>query len=298
LLEFKSIRRVLFITLALNLVVSLAKLTVGYLIRSAGMVADGFHSLFDASSNVIGLVGIRVASKPPDADHPYGHKKYETFAAMGVALLLFLTCFEVLKRAIGSLFGDAVQEVEPSGVGFGVMAMSIVINVFVSRYELKKGRELKSDFLIADSGHTRSDILASVSVLVSLIAARLGYAWMDAVAAIAIAALIARVGLDIIRRSSDILCDTARIVPDEVVRVCMGVPGVRLCHAVRSRGREDAVSLDLRVHVDPEMTVADSHEVAHKVEKAIREAFPEVVDVVVHLEPHEQADMGFCRPRP
>jgi cation diffusion facilitator family transporter len=296
--ELKRIRRVLVITLVLNLAVSVAKLAVGYFIRSAGMVADGFHSLFDASSNVIGLIGIQVASRPPDADHPYGHKKYETFAALGVALLLFVTCFEVLQRAFHSLLGNGGSEVDPSPIGFAVMCFSIVVNVFVSRYELKKGRELKSDFLVADSGHTRSDILASASVLASLVAARMGYMWMDAVAAIAVAVLIARVGLDIIRRSSDILCDAARVEADDVMKICLGVPGVKHCHRVRSRGRKDAVNVDLRVHVDPKMTISESHEVGHRVEEAIRAAMPEVVDVVVHLEPHVEVDMGYCRPRP
>jgi len=296
--ELKKIRRVLVITLLLNLAISLAKLGVGYLIRSAGMVADGFHSLFDASSNVIGLIGIRMSAKPPDTDHPYGHRKYETFAALGVALLLFLTCFEVLQRAVTALMGDGEHRVIASTAGFVVMSVSIVVNTFVARYELGKGRELKSDFLIADSGHTKSDILASASVLVSLGAARMGYGWMDPVAALVIAVLIARVGINILRRSSDILCDASRIGEAEVVEICMGVPGVKLCHAVRSRGREDSVSVDLRVHVAPEMTVAESHEIAHRVEKAIKAALPEVTDVVVHLEPHEEVDMGYCRPRP
>jgi cation diffusion facilitator family transporter len=135
-------------------------------------------------------------------------------------------------------------------------------------------------------------------VLASLVAARMGYMWMDAVAAIAVAVLIARVGLDIIRRSSDILCDAARVEADDVMKICLGVPGVKHCHRVRSRGRKDAVNVDLRVHVDPKMTISESHEVGHRVEEAIRAAMPEVVDVVVHLEPHVEVDMGYCRPRP
>lgn len=284
--NMNRVRGVLLLTLGLNLMVSCAKLVAGYLSHSIGMIADGFHSFFDASSNVIGLVGIRIAGMPPDESHPYGHKKYETFAAIGVALLLFLTCFELLQRAFGQ-FTDGVEPASVTAVSFAVMLGSMAMNTFVTWYETKKGREYGSDFLLADAGHTRSDILASGSVIVSLAAVRLGYPLADPIAALVIGVLIARVGFGIIKSSSDILCDSARIRADEITGICMSVPGVRRCHHVRSRGREDAVCIDLRVHVDPQLTTAEAHEISHQVEDRIRAKIPGVYDVLVHIEPEE-----------
>lgn len=287
-----GVRRVLFVTLGLNIMVSGLKLAAGYHYGSLAMVADGFHSFFDASSNILGLIGIWIASKPPDSTHPYGHKKFETFSTIGVAALLFLTCIEVFKRAYGQISGGA-PPAEVSALGFGVMAVSMAVNAFVSSYEMKKGREYKSDFLIADAGHTRSDLLASTSVLIGLAAVSLGYPWADPVVAIVIALLIARVGVGIVRTSSDVLCDAAVLSADSVEAICMSVPGVIRCHHVRSRGREDEVLMDLHIHVEPELTTSEAHAIAHRVEDTIRAAMPGVADIVVHIEPEEQATTGL-----
>lgn len=286
--KLTRIRRVLWVTLALNVLVSALKLGAGYFYGSIGMVADGFHSFFDASSNVVGLIGLGIAVLPPDRGHPYGHKKFETLAATGVAVLLFITCFEVLQRAYSQITG-AVAATEVTLAGFGVMALSIAVNGFVTRYESKRGREYGSDFLLADSAHTKSDILASVSVIVGMAAVGLGFPLADPIAAVVIAALIGRVGYGIIRNSAEVLCDASVIEPDEVEALCMTVEGVFHCHHIRSRGREDEVMVDLRVHVDPMLTTAESHEIAHRVEQKIKKFMPGVVEVVVHIEPERRA---------
>jgi len=282
--KLAQVRRVLLITLALNVMVSALKLAAGYMFGSIGMVADGFHSFFDASSNVVGLVGLGIAMRPPDTSHPYGHKKFETLAAVGVALLLFATCFEVLQRAYDQL-ANGVTPTRVTAVGFAVMCVSVVVNLFVTRYEAKKGRELKSDFLLADAGHTKSDVFASFSVMVGMAAVGLGFPLADPIAALVIAALIARVGFGIIKTSADVLCDAAVIEPSEIETLCMTVEGVRHCHHIRSRGREDEVMIDLRVHVDAGLTTAEAHEIAHRVEDKIKRFVPGVVEVVVHIEP-------------
>lgn len=282
--KLRNVRRVLWLTLALNVMVSALKLFAGLIYGSIGMVADGFHSFFDASSNVIGLIGLGIAAAPPDRGHPYGHKKFETLAAAGVAVLLFITCFEVLQRAF-SQFAGASGATEVTAVGFGVMLVSIAVNAFVTRYESKKGREYKSDFLLADSAHTKSDILASFSVIAGMAGVGLGLPLADPIAAVVIAVLIGRVGFGIIRNSAQVLCDASAIEPDEVEALCMTVDGVRHCHHIRSRGREDEVMIDLHVHVDPMLTTADSHEIAHKVEYKIKRYLPGVSEVVVHIEP-------------
>src|SRR5512135_1210591 len=219
-----QVRSVLYITLGLNLVVSCAKLLAGFYFRSISMIADGFHSLFDASSNIIGLVGMKIAGKPPDESHPYGHKKYETFAAMLIGVMLFGTCFEILKKAYASFTGGVKEGVIVGAPGFAVMFMTMAVNIFVTRYEAKKGRELGSDFLLADAAHTKSDIIASTSVIASLVAVKLGYRWADPFFAVVIAIMIGRVGFQIMKASSDILCDSARIRSEDIIKACMSVP--------------------------------------------------------------------------
>lgn len=156
----KEINRVLFITFLLNLLVSAGKLLVGVFIHSLSMVADGIHSLVDASSNIVGFISVYFASKPADEDHPYGHQKFEVVAALGIALLMGVTCVEILRTAYGR-FLHAQALVDPTPAAFGVMLVTMGINSWVSWYESKKGMELHSAVLSADSAHTRSDILAS-----------------------------------------------------------------------------------------------------------------------------------------
>jgi cation diffusion facilitator family transporter len=282
--RMRQVRTVLIVTLLLNCIVSTAKIAAGYYFRSLSMVADGFHSFFDATSNIIGLVGIKVASLPPDESHPYGHKKYETFATVGIGALLFGTCFKILEGAYHR-FRTPGQDTEVTSLSFAVIIITMAVNIFVAVYEYRKGRQYKSDFLMADAGHTKSDILASAGVLVSLIAVKLGLRTADPVIAVIIALMIARVGYGIIKSASGILVDASMINSDEVINLCMSVPGVKSCHRVRSRGREDDIFMDLRVHVDPELTIAKAHEISELVEELIKKKIAGVSDVVVHIEP-------------
>jgi cation diffusion facilitator family transporter len=284
--RLKKVRRVLYYTLFLNIVVAVMKILYGYKIDSISMFSDGFHSLFDGTSNIIGLVGIWIASRPPDEDHPYGHKKYETLSTIAVAVLVFFAGFEILKRAYTGLKEPHVIDV--TATGFMIMTLTLCVNIWVMTYERKKGRELKSDFLIADSLHTNSDIFVSLSVIVSLVAAKIGYPVVDVIAAVIIGILIVRMGYSILKSATPVLTDAARIDPDEIKNLVKGIGGVRECHEIRTRGKEDSICIDLHVLVDPETTTRESHDVAHAVEEAIKKSFPSVMDVVVHIEPYQE----------
>ena len=192
-----QIRRVLIYTLVLNAGVSLAKIIYGYMSNSIAMTSDGFHSLFDGVSNIVGLVGIWIAYHPPDENHPYGHKKYETLFTIIIGVMIFVACFQILKQAYHSIV--EYHETEVTGVSFVVMFVTMAVNIFVTIYERKKGIELKSEFLIADAMHTKSDILASIGVIVSLIITKSGYHIADTIAGLVIAFLIARIGYEIIK---------------------------------------------------------------------------------------------------
>jgi len=287
--NLRAIRRVLYITMALNLVAMLAKLLVGYWTGALSLIADGYDSLFDAAGNVIGLVGIYIASRPADREHPYGHRKFETLTAIGISLLLFVTTWELLQNAWERLRAPELIDPTINAWSFGALAISIVVHVIVTVYELNAGRRLKSDVLVADALHTRADIYVSVSVIGGLIAVRLGYPVVDPLLALAIAVFIAKLGVDIIRESSRTLLDGAVVPIGEIERVVMGVRDVRACHHIRSRGHEDAIYVDLHVKVVPEMSTAQSHAIAHDVQHRLRAEFPAVQDVVVHVEPEDIA---------
>lgn len=279
----KEVSRVLWVTFVLNEAVALAKLLVGYMTGSVGMVSDGFHSLTDGVTNIVGLIGIRIASAPPDREHPYGHRKFESLFTAIVGLTIFGTCLEVARNAIASLMGKS--HVEIGLMSFMVMAVTMGVNIFVMRYESRRGRQLKSDFLLADSKHTGSDIMTSAGVLVGLLLTKLGVEGADAIAGLVVAVFIARMGLEIIKTSADVLVDTMSVDIDAVCRVAMGIDGVKDCHDIRSRGSRNHISIDMHILLPPDVSLREAHDKAHEVEKAVRKAIPSVRDIVVHTEP-------------
>jgi len=285
-LRSRSIRRVLWQVLGLNLLVAFAKLICGGLTGAISMLADGIHSLMDSSSNIVGLIGTAVAARPPDHGHPYGHRKFEVIAALGIVFLLGLACYEILSSSVGRLFtGKAAQVTFWS---FAVMLATMAINGGVSMYEHARGSALRSPILLADSLHTRSDLFASTAVLAGLIGTRLGQPWLDPVAGIVVVFFIARVAYRIITSSLDVLADARVYHPDEIASAAMEVPGVLDCHDVRSRGLPDHVHIDFHLTVAPDTTTSESHAIAHRVVDLIQERFPGVRDVTPHVEPPEE----------
>ena len=277
-----EVNQVLRRTLLANLLVAGAKVSMGLTSGSISMIADGFHSAMDASSNVIGLVGSTVGSQPPDHEHPYGHSKYETFATLGIGLLLLLTSWNVLTSVVSRFMEGGRPEVTP--LNFGVMVVTIVINLAVTTYERRRGLALKSNLLLADAEHTKSDIFVSLSVLVSLIATSWGWFWIDSLVALIIVLVIARTGWQIVRQASDVLADRAVVDTARVAAIARSVEGVQSCHKIRSRGSDQAVYLDLHIQVDGRMSLEKAHYLGHTVQARLSEELG-IDDVIVHVEP-------------
>jgi len=290
-----SIKRVLWVVLFLNVGVAVAKLLVGYAMDSLAVMADGFHSLLDGSSNVIGLVGVTIAARPPDASHPYGHQKYEAFSALGIALLLVLTAVEVVQAGMERL--TAPVPVEPSWLGYAVMGVTMVVNGSVSWSERRWGKRLDSQVLLADAGHTRSDLFVSASVIAGLIAAGLQVYWLDVVVALIIAALILYISYTVLRGVSSTLTDSTTLPREEIAAVVHEIPEVRGLDSVRSRGEPPHLYIDLSVRLDPDLPLWRAHQIAHDVERHCKTRL-NASDVVVHVEPqsaHER-DASFHHP--
>lgn len=285
--RFKEIKRILLLILVLNWGVALAKIAYGLMTRFSSMTADGFHSLSDGASNIIGLFGITLACRPADKDHPYGHKKYETLFSLGIAGLLFFVCFNLIEEGIRRMHHTVVPQVD--AFSLVVMVLTIAVNLFVMRYEYSEGKRLNSDILVSDSMHTRADIFTSLSVIVAIAVIKLGYPILDPIVTIMIAFFIAYVAITILRQSSRVLCDTIVVVDEKIIEnIVLAVKGVKTCHKVRTRGREDDIYVDLHAQVEPDMHVDKAHKISYSIEEAIKNGIPGVTDVVVHIEPKKK----------
>ncbi|MCU0666529.1 MAG: cation diffusion facilitator family transporter [Candidatus Omnitrophica bacterium] len=281
--KYKTIRKVLIIVLILNWLVAGFKIAFGLFTRCASMTADGFHSLADGASNIIGLAGIHFASQPKDSDHPYGHKKFETFFTLGIAVLLFLVAIELFKEGIARLGKPVTPEI--NFASFIVMISTMIINILVMLYERNRGKKLSSDILTSDALHTKADIFVSFSVIITLILIQRGFFLADAIVTLAIAFLIAYSGIGILKESSRVLCDSTVLDDKYIEKIVLSVPGVRTCHKIRTRGRTDDVHVDLHVQVTPSMHVDKAHTVSDTIEETLKKTLPGVTDVIVHIEP-------------
>jgi cation diffusion facilitator family transporter len=289
----RKVRRVLAGILVANWAVACAKLVFGLLNQSASVTADGLHSFIDGSSNILGLVAMTAAARPADEDHPYGHGKFEAIASLGIGAMIGIGMLELGRMALDSLMHDKHPQVTP--IMAGVMAATLVVNLAVTRVERYFGQQLKSTLLLADAQHTLSDVFVTLAVLVSLGLVWLGYPRADGVVALLVMVFVAYVAYGIVRQAVGILSDTVRLDAAQVGQLTMGVPGVLSCRDVRSRGMEDSVYVDLKIEVDPQLTTAQAHEVADQVEQRLQASFPQVVDVVVHVEPARGAGERSAR---
>jgi cation diffusion facilitator family transporter len=282
----RSVVRVLRRVLALNLIVAIAKIALGYFSGAVSILSDGFHSLADASSNVVALVGVSAAQRPADENHPYGHRKYETMASLAILMFMLLVLSEVARNAIAHLRAPSVPSLLP--VGMMTMIATLVINVFVVRYESRAGRRLRSEVLGADAKHTRSDVWTTLAVMAALGGVWLGYPVLDPIAGLVVSVFIGYACWQIAREASGILADQVVIAEDEIRSVVESVPGVIGSEKIRTRGTEDTVFVDLHLWVDPRTPLGEAHALSHVVKDRLMERFPEIVDVVIHIEPpHE-----------
>ena len=258
---------------------------VGYTIKSISMTADGLHSMTDGLNNVVGMVGIYFAFQPIDKKHPYGHRKFETMTTLFIAAFLIITAYSVLKGVYNRINNPIAPSVNT--LSFLVMILTILINIFVTVFERKRGRELKSEFLIADSQHTLSDVFVSISVMGTLLATKLGYLLVDIVVSAFIAFIILKAALEIIKTSANILCDAVALDPEDISDFVCEFDDVYSCHKIRSRGLSDDIHLDLHVVAKEGLSLDAAHMLIHNIDNALRQRFPGVTDVNVHVDPYK-----------
>lgn len=285
--DVRRIRWVLVFTMLLNFLASAIKLAAGIATGALSVVADGLDSFFDGISNLVGLVGLNVASRPPDKDHPYGHRKFETIAALIIAFLLFLTSWQLLVTAWERWWSDEIPQI--NGWTIAAMLASMLIQGATSLYELREGRRLKSEVLVADALHTRASILISLSVLVGLLLVGLGFPKADPLLAAFVALMIAKIGVDILRETLPVLVDQAAFDPHQIADVVDEVGGIESFHKVRSRGAAGSAAIDMHVRVSPDKTVREANAIADEVRRRLLE-LEGVSDVTIHIEAQREPD--------
>lgn len=283
-----EVRRVLIITLVLNVLVVVLKLIVGWWTGSLSLLADALHSVTDSANNVLGLVTNQLASPVPDRDHPYGHQKYEAVGALGIAAFLGIACFEILQGAGERLISKSAP-VTMGATSLWFLLVVLGINIFVAFYERRVGNRLGSNILIADAQHTMSDIWITIAVIAGLIGVWSGVQWLDVVLAFPVALLVIRSGWEVLSANLPWLVDEMAIAPEAIHATVMQVPGVLNCHNIASRGLLGRqVFIDMHLIVEPQ-DVLSAHNITEQVEQQLEEEFGPT-RATIHVEPYSYVE--------
>ncbi|MGH6691955.1 MAG: cation diffusion facilitator family transporter, partial [Gammaproteobacteria bacterium] len=239
----------------------------------------------DALNNVLALVVMRTAAKPPDEDHPYGHGKFETLGALAIVVFLSITCFELVRDSLARLSGDRPLPLL-SDLQLAILLGTLAVNVFVAWYEARRGEELDSELLLADAAHTRADVFVTIGVVVAMLFARRGWTWVDPVLALAIAAFIVRIAYRILQRAVPVLVDESAIPPGRIQALVERVDGVKGAYGIRSRGGHGTQVryAEVTIAVDRDANVAAAHAIADEVEERLKRDLA-LTEVTVHVEP-------------
>jgi cation diffusion facilitator family transporter len=278
-----AVRKVLILTLLLNLFVMTLKAVVGTWTGSLSLMADALHSVTDSASNVLGLIASRFSSPNPDREHPYGHQKFEAVGALGISAFLGIACFEILQGAVERILKGG-QPVKISASELWLLLIVLGVNIFVSFYERGEGKRLHSSILIADAQHTMSDIWVTISVIGGLIGVWLGYQWMDLVLSFPVALMVFWSGWSVLKDNLPWLVDEMAIAPEAIHAIALEVPGVINCHDIASRGvlgRQVFIEMHLIVEASD---VETAHRITEEVESRLEERFSPV-RILIHVEP-------------
>ncbi|WP_106478354.1 cation diffusion facilitator family transporter [Phytohalomonas tamaricis] len=286
----REAQRVTFISAILDGLLGLAKLLVGAASGSTAMIADGIHSLSDLVTDVFVMIATHYGRQAPDSDHPYGHWRIETLCTLGLGSLLIAVAGAFAWDSVQHLF--APTPVPESSLAIMLTLLALLIKEALFRYTLKVAKRQRSALLEANAWHSRSDALSSLVVLIGLIGVQFGLAWLDPVAAIVVALLVAKIGWQLLRDAGRELIDTA--LPEErqqAIRDCaLSVAEVHNLHDLRTRTLGGRVSLDLHLLVDAGLSVSEGHEIGNEVTRRIRQQLPEIYDITFHIDPEDDSE--------
>ena len=273
-------QRVILIEGGANCIVLALKIWVGLTTGSLAVLGDALHSLTDVFNNIVAWIVMRVSAKPPDREHPYGHRKFEGLAVFMLATLLVVLAFEIAGRALTRV----AEPPSASASALAMMAVVLLVNIALSIWQRGWAKRLNSDILLADASHTFADVLTTVVVIFGWQLSARGLPWLDTVCALGVAALVLYLAYGLFRRVAPVLVDAIAIEPEELTDAIAEVPGVEEVRRVRSRWIGAERAADIVIAVQNSLTTEESHQIADDVE-AVLEAKFGIDDVTIHVEP-------------
>ena len=285
---YRKFREVLVLILIINIAIGLVKIIYGYKAGVLSITADGYDSLLDAVSNIVGIVILLVSAKPSDKEHRYGHYKLETFASILISFTLFIVAYEIISSAFERFFATTTPSI--SITTYLVMIITLIITLIAAYYEKSMAKKLHSNILLSDSEHIKSDALATFIIIISLVFVQLGYTILDPILSIGISLLIIKTGLTILYSNINILLDKNILSTYEIEDVVKDINEIKEVHNVRTRGTASTIFLDMHLVLSKDLSLADAHRLSHICEEKICEEYPEIKDVLIHIEPEEGMD--------
>ena len=278
--KYKKVKNILLFILVANLVVAFLKLIVGSYINSSSVLADGFHSLSDSASNIVGIVGISIAARPRDKKHPYGHTKFEMLSSLFIGIMMVFIALKIMGEAVLNIKNP--ESLNMTNVSIVILVITLIINIIVSKYEY-------SYILISDSLHTKSDVYVSIGVLVTLICIKLGFpVIIDKVVSFVVGIFILHGAYEIFKSTIKILVDGAIIEENVIREIVVEFKEIKDIKNIRSRGSENDIHIDMDIMVEPDMTVEKSHELSHSIENTMRAKINQNIQVATHIEPFKK----------
>ena len=291
--RYRETKKVTLVGAAINLFLSFIKILFGYIGQSQALIADGIHSLSDLISDGLVLFAAKHSHRDADEEHPYGHGRFETVVTVALGLLLIVVA--------GGLAVDAVRRIlepdylmHPGVTALVVAAISIAANEFLYQYTILVANKFNSNMLRANAWHHRSDAISSVIVLVGVAGTMMGFEFLDAIAAIGVAAMIVKIGWELCVQSVRELVDTA-LEPEQVHSInetIKNVDGVRELHSLRTRRMGGEALVDVHVLVSPKVSVSEGHQIGEKVREHVVKEIDDVTDVMVHIDPEDDEVMA------
>ena len=277
-----DVKKVILVVLILNTIMAIIKIGYGFYSGILSISADGYDSLLDSIANIVAFIAVSLSGRPKDKGHPYGYHKIETFASILIGISLILVSYEIISQAFDKFLHP--QTLEVSLIGFVLMITTLLINIALSRYEKIKGKQLKSDLLMADSDHTKSDVMVTSIVIFGLILIRLNLSIIDPIISIIIALIIIKTGIDILKNNFNILLDANVIPTANIYNILYKIDGVKNIHNVRTRGTSSNVSVDLHLVVDSDLTMKEAYSISKCCKETLIDSYDEINEVLIHLE--------------
>ena len=294
-LRRKVTQRVTIVGALVNLTLAIVKISVGYWSRSQSLIADGFHSLSDLASDILIWWVAGHAAEGPDEEHPYGHGRFETAATLGLGAALVLVAGGITLDAIERLF-ETERLWKPSVWAMYVALGSVLANEALYWYTLAAAKRVRSEMLKANAWHHRTDAISSIVVLIGVGGTLLGYDRLDAIAAIIVGLMVAKVGWDLGWGAMQELVDSAleEETIEQIRRIIEDVHGVRSVHMLRTRRQGHEALADVHIQVEPWVSVSEGHMVSTAVELRIKKGVDEITDVTVHVDPEDDEEAPTC----